>query len=31
MDDLERLVALHEKGAISDEELVAGKARVLGT
>jgi hypothetical protein len=30
VDDLERLVALHEKGAISDEELAAGKARVLG-
>jgi uncharacterized BrkB/YihY/UPF0761 family membrane protein len=30
VDDLERLVALHAKGAISDEELAAGKARARG-
>ena len=30
VDELERLAALHEKGVLSDEELAAGKARVLG-
>ena len=28
--NLERLAALHEKGILSDEELVAEKKRVLG-
>jgi hypothetical protein len=31
LERLERLAALHEKGVLSDEELAAEKARVLGT
>ena len=30
VDELERLAALHEKGVLTDEELAAGKARILG-
>jgi len=30
LERLERLAALHEKGVLSDEELAAEKARVLG-
>ena len=29
LDRLERLVAMHEKGILSDEELAAEKARLL--
>ena len=29
VDELERLASLHEKGVLSDEELAAGKARIL--
>jgi hypothetical protein len=31
LDRLERLVALHEKGILSDDELAAEKARLLGS
>jgi len=31
LERLERLAALHDKGVLSDEELAAEKARVLGT
>jgi len=30
VDELERLASLHEKGVLTDEELAAGKARILG-
>lgn len=29
-DQIEKLVALHAAGSISDQELAAGKAKVLG-
>jgi hypothetical protein len=30
LDQLARLVALHDRGALSDEEFAAAKAQVLG-
>lgn len=30
MDDLENLVSLHEKGALTDEEFKAAKKKLLG-
>lgn len=30
LDELKRLASLHEKGVLTDDELAAGKARILG-